>query len=127
MKGNYVDGFVFTVPKKNFASYKKLASEASKIWMKHGALAYFECKGEDLAVKPHDGIKARSFKDIANAKPSEEVWFSFIVFKNRKHRDSVNAKVMKDPYMTDTDWSKRPMPFDPVNMAYGGFEAIVRG
>src|SRR4051812_50092345 len=28
---------------------------------------------------------------------SEVVWFSYIVYKSRKHRDRVNAKVMKDP------------------------------
>ena len=30
-------------------------------------------------------------------KAGEVVWFSWIVYKSRKHRDQVNAKVMKDP------------------------------
>lgn len=36
----YVDGFVLPVPKKNLLEYRKMASEAGKIWMKHGALQY---------------------------------------------------------------------------------------
>jgi len=33
---------------------------------------------------------------MAKAKPNETVWFSFIVYKSRKHRDEVNAKVMEE-------------------------------
>ncbi|HEY4527016.1 MAG TPA: DUF1428 family protein [Candidatus Paceibacterota bacterium] len=31
-KGNYVDGFVLVIPKKNIAKYKKMATEGSKVW-----------------------------------------------------------------------------------------------
>ena len=50
--------------------------------------------------------------------------FSFIVYKSRKHRDQVNAKVMK-AMMSDPRSKDMPMPFDVKRMAYGGFEAIV--
>jgi hypothetical protein len=58
-------------------------------------------------------------------KPNETVVFSYIVFKSRKHRDKVNAKVMKDPIMNDPKWQDMPMPFQMDRMAYGGFEVIV--
>jgi len=30
-KANYVDGFVLVVPRKNVATYRKMASEAAKV------------------------------------------------------------------------------------------------
>ena len=53
-KGNYVDGFVFVVAKKNIAEYKKMAKDGAKVWKKFGALDYKECMGNDL--KPR-GVK----------------------------------------------------------------------
>ncbi|MEK6983063.1 MAG: DUF1428 family protein [Nanoarchaeota archaeon] len=32
----YVDGYVLIVPKKNLKVYKKMSSDAGKIWMKYG-------------------------------------------------------------------------------------------
>ena len=88
----YVDGFVLPIPKKNAAAYRRMAQKAGKIWREHGALEYVECIGDD--VKPG---KHTSFPQSVKLKPGEVVWFSFIVYKSRKHRDRVNAKVMKDP------------------------------
>ncbi len=127
MKGGYVDGFVFPITKKNVAAYKKMAAWGKKTWMKYGALAYFECMGDDLKVKEEHGMKPRSFKDIAKAGPNDTVWFSFIVFKNRKHRDAVNKKVMAQMGKEAAKWEGVQMPMDPNKMAYGGFKAIVRG
>jgi uncharacterized protein YbaA (DUF1428 family) len=45
------------------------------------------------------------------------------VFKSRAHRDSVNAKVMKDPRLAKL--MSKPMPFDVKRMLYGGFKTIV--
>lgn len=121
----YVDGFVFVVPKNKVAAYKKMATWGKKIWLKYGALDYKECMGDDLKVKSIGGMKPLSFKKLAKAKKGETVWFSFIVFKSKKHRGQVNAKVMKDPSMNDPEWANKPMPFDMKRMAYGGFKAIV--
>ena len=60
--------------------------------MKLGALDYKECAGDDLNVKC--GLP---FPRLMKVKPSETVFFSYVVFKSRAHRDRVNAKVMKDP------------------------------
>jgi uncharacterized protein YbaA (DUF1428 family) len=52
-------------------------------------------------------------------------WCSqWIVYKSRAHRDSVNAKVMKDPRMADMMEPKN-MPFDGKRMIYGGFQIMV--
>jgi uncharacterized protein YbaA (DUF1428 family) len=117
-KGTYVDGYVIAVPKKNIAAYRKMAVLGGKMWMKHGALEYKECVGDDLKVK---GVMP--FARTVKAKPNETVIFSFIVFKSRAHRDAVNAKVMKDPAMKAPD--PKDNPFDMKRMAYGGFKIIV--
>ena len=115
----YVDGFVLPVPKKNLATYRRMAEKAGKIWREHGALEYRECVGDDLKVK--FGVP---FSRIAKAKAGETVVFSWIVSKSRGHRDRVNAKVMKDPRIMGMCDSKS-MPFDVKRMAYGGFKILV--
>jgi len=121
MKG-YVDGFVLPVPRKNLRAYRQMAQMAGKVWRKYGALEYFECVGDDLNPK-WAGIK---FPHTVRAKSGETVVFSFIVFKSRAHRDSVNAKVMKDPFMNDPKYKDKPMPFDMKRTVYGGFSTIVK-
>lgn len=126
-KGGYVDGFVFTVPKKNVAKYKKMAEEGRRSWMRHGALAYYECMENDLKVRAQDGMKPRSFKEVAKAGSSETVWFSFIIFRDKKHRDAVNKKVMAEMDKDADKWKDFVMPNDPNKMAYGGFKGVVVG
>ncbi len=122
-KGNYVDGFVLVIPKKNAAAYKKMATEGAKIWKKFGALDYKECVGNDM--KSNMGPGGLTFPKMAKASPKEEVWFSFIVFKNKKHRDQVNKKVMEyfsKKYSGEKEWD---MPFDTKKTAYAGFSVVV--
>jgi alkaline phosphatase len=117
----YVDGFVIVVPEENLPAYKKMAKKGAEIWMKHGALEYFECAGDDLDIA-WAGV---TFPKLARAKPGETVIFSFIVYKSRADRDKVNAAVMADPAMNDSAMKDMPMPFDMKRMTYGGFRVIV--
>jgi uncharacterized protein YbaA (DUF1428 family) len=121
----YVDGFVLVVPKDKTDEYKKMASEGRDTWMKYGALEYFECRGDDLVPQEMGGEKARAFPEMAGAKDDETVWFSFIVFKSREHRDEVNKKVMDEMNEKYKDQKDMSMPFDMKRMAYGGFEVVV--
>ena len=116
---NYVDGFVMPVPRKNIDAYRRMARNAGKIWREHGALEYRECIADD--VKPG---KHTSFPQSVKLKPNEVVWFSWIVYKSRRHRDQVNAKVMKDPRMAGM-MNPDAMPFDGKRMIYGGFKVAV--
>jgi uncharacterized protein YbaA (DUF1428 family) len=119
----YVDGFLLVIPKSKVATYKRIATRAGKVWREHGALDYKECIGEDVRPKsPAPGMKLVQFPKLINAKPSETVVFSYIVFKSRKHRDAVNAKVMADKRMQTMP---EDMPFDMTRMAYGGFQVLV--
>lgn len=117
----YVDGFVIPAPKKKIAEYKKLATWGKKLWMKHGALSYFECLADDLEVMPGCGA---GFKGMVKLKPGETLWFSFIVYKSKAHRNAVNKKVMKE---MQGQKPPKSMPFDMKRMAHGGFRTIVQG
>jgi uncharacterized protein YbaA (DUF1428 family) len=115
----YVDGFVIPVPKRNVAAYRRIAQAAGKVWIEHGALEFRECVGDDLKVK---GVA--SFERAARAKGNETVFFSWIVYKSRAHRDRVNKKIMNDPRLTKMMEGKK-MPFDGKRMVYGGFKVLV--
>ncbi|HEY1064435.1 MAG TPA: DUF1428 domain-containing protein [Candidatus Saccharimonadales bacterium] len=123
----YVDGFVLVVPKGKEAEYEEMAKMGRESWMKNGALQYFECRGDDLKPQEMGDEKSRAFPDMANAAPDENVWFSFIVFNSKEHRDEVNKKVMEEMDATYDEQSDFVMPNDMKKMAYGGFEVMVEG
>jgi uncharacterized protein YbaA (DUF1428 family) len=116
----YVDGFVVPVPKRNLKAYRRLSTQAGKIWREHGAMDYWECVADD--VKPG---KVTSFPRSVKLKSGETVLFSWIVFKSRAHRDHVNAKVIADPRLAKM-MDAKAAPFDGRRMIYGGFKSLVR-
>ena len=116
---HYVDGFVLPVPKNKLKAYTAMAKLASKVWMEHGALDYKECIADDVTAG-----KRTSFPRSVKLKRGETVIFSYIVYKTRKHRDTVLAKVMKDPRLANMMDPKK-MPFDGKRMFWGGFKTIV--
>lgn len=115
----YVDGFVLPVPKRNKQAYLRVARKMGKICREYGALEYRECIADD--VKPG---KHTSFPQSVKLKRNEVVWFSWIVYRNRKHRDRVMAKVMKDKRLAAM-MNPKAMPFDGKRMFYGGFKVMV--
>ena len=117
----YVDGFLLCVKKNQLKEYKKMAQLGAKIWKKHGALEYVEAMADDMTP---EGVTF-TFPKAAKAKPDEVVFFSFIVFTSRKHRDAVNKKVMADPKMQPGQFDEKKMPFDMKRFSYGGFSAFV--
>ena len=123
----YVDGFVLVVPKGKEAEYEEMARVGRDSWMKHGALQYFECRGDDLKQQEMGEVKSRAFAEMAGATNDDNVWFSFIVFESRAHRDEVNKKVMAEMEETYDEQSDFVMPNDMTKMAYGGFEVAIEG
>ncbi len=123
----YIDGFVLVVPKGKEAEYQKMAELGRDSWMKHGALQYFECRGDDLKQQEMGDEKSRAYQEMTGADKDENVWFSFIVFKSKAHRDEVNAKVMEEMGETFAEMDDFAMPTDMTKMAYGGFEVAVEG
>lgn len=116
---SYVDGFVMVT--KNPKAYRAMAKSASKVWKKYGALAYYECFGDDLHAK-HVTLP---FPKMVKAKRGETVIFAFVIYKSKAQRDAVNKKVMADPIMNDPKWAGKALPFDMKRVAMGGFKVIV--
>jgi uncharacterized protein YbaA (DUF1428 family) len=96
-----------------------MARLCAKVWREHGALEYNESVADDAPVG-----KLTSFPRSVMLKKNEVAWFSYITYKSRKHRDQVNAKVMKDPRLAKM-MDPKSMPFDGKRMIYGGFKTMV--
>jgi uncharacterized protein YbaA (DUF1428 family) len=116
---SYVDGFLLAVPLEKLADYKKIARKAGAVWREHGALQYVECVGDDVPVG-----KVTSFPRAVKLAEGETVVFAYIVYKNRKHRDQVNKKVMEDPRLKDM-MQPGAMPADMKRMIFGGFKSMI--
>lgn len=121
---DYLDGFVFSIPRVHLDTYRRVATAVAAIWREHGALAYREYVSED-PERPG----TRSFADAVAARPDEVVVFDWVTFASRDARDRANARVAADPRMEAlvaplTDPAS-PV-FDARRMVYGGFQPLVR-
>jgi uncharacterized protein YbaA (DUF1428 family) len=115
----YVDGYLLAVRKDRWDDYVTMATLGRDVWMEYGALSYCEAKADDV---PYGEVT--SFPRAVQATDDEIVVFSFITYRDRAHRDEVNAKVMADPRMQP---DMQDTPFDMKRMIWGGFEAFVQG
>lgn len=114
----YLDGYVIPLKKENLKEYKKMARLGKKVWMKHGALDYYECAGDDL----NNGF-GLTFPKMCKLKPDETVIFAFIIYKNKTHRNAVNKKVHKE--FSEMDFSNFKMPFEMKRYSMGGVKTLV--
>lgn len=116
---HYIDGFLLPIAHERLEDYRKMANLSGAVWVEHGALAYWECVGDDL-----DTPEMVSFKKSAGCKDNETVVLAWIVYPSREARDKINAAVMADPRLEGMCDEKNP-PFDFKRMAYGGFTELV--
>jgi uncharacterized protein YbaA (DUF1428 family) len=118
----YIDGFVVPVPKARVEAYKAHAAETLAVWTEHGALSAVEAMGDDVP----EGV-VTSFPMAVKLEPGEVVFFSWITYRDRAHRDAVNAAVMADPRMQkfQAEGDSANWPFDGRRMIWGGFQAVV--
>ena len=100
-----------------------MAEGGKKLWKKHGALDYKECMIDD----PRPKQVTFTFQKMVRLKKNETVWFSYITYKSKKHRDQVNKKVMSDRVMKEPKWKNFEMPVDMKRFAYAGFKVVVSG
>lgn len=117
---HYVDGFLLPIAPEKITEYQQIASKAGAVWKDHGAIAYWECVGDDLDIQ--DMV---SFRKAAGCNDNETVVLAWIVYPSREERDRINAAVMADPRLNDM-MDKDNCPFDYRRMAFGGFKEIVR-
>jgi uncharacterized protein YbaA (DUF1428 family) len=120
MLAMYVDGFVVPVPKDRVEDYRKHAATALDVWMEHGALSAVEAMGDDVP----EGVTT-SFPMAVKLEEGEVVFFSFITYRDRAHRDAVNALVQEDARMQPLMSGEGDWPFDGKRMIWGGFSALV--
>jgi uncharacterized protein YbaA (DUF1428 family) len=113
---HYVDGFVIPIKRKNVKAYKKMATWGCRVWMKHGALNYYECVMDDFTKY---GL---GFKKMCKLKSGETAIFAFVVYKSKTHRNQVNKKVMKEMGQMNVPTE---MPFDIKRFAMAGCKTIV--
>jgi uncharacterized protein YbaA (DUF1428 family) len=114
---SYVDGFVIALPKDKISEYREMAELGCTVWMEHGALGYLESIADDV---PQGELT--SFRRAVMASDDETVVFAWITYRDREHRDAVNAKVMADPRM---HFDPAKSPFDMKRMIFGGFSTII--
>lgn len=113
---NYIDGFVFPIPRGQLDAYKQLSKAAAQIWKEHGAIDYCEFIGDDLYLEG-----TQSFTELVDAKENDAIIFGWVVFESRQMRDLANQKVASDPRMPEL-MAASNSGFDATRMAYGGFQ-----
>ena len=121
---NYIDGFVFPVPRIHLDEYKSVAEKVAEIWKEYGALAYFEYAGDDLKLEG-----TRSFTEVVDLKEDEVIVFGWVLFPSKEIRDFANKQVPSDPRITElvpllTDPER--LIFDSGRMIYGGFQSFIQ-
>lgn len=114
---HYVDGYVIPLKRKNIKAYTKMAQWGCKVWMKHGALNYYETVIDEFTQH------GMGFKKMCKLKKDETAVFAFVVYKSKAHRNKVNKKVLKE--MSEHE-VPNPMPFDMKRFAMAGCKTIVR-
>ena len=120
----YIDGFIFPIPKKHLEEYKTVAEQVADIWREYGALAYNEYVCDDLKLEG-----TRSFADAAEVQEDEVVVFGWVLFPSKDVRDAANQQVPKDPRMAViVEPLTRPdrLIFNAGRMVYGGFKPIIQ-
>ena len=121
---NYIDGFVFPIPRIHLNKYKKVAEKVAEIWKENGALAYFEYVGDDLSLEG-----TRSFINALDVKEDEVIIFGWIIFPSKKIRDSANKRVPMDPRIVELVTpltNTKKLIFDVSRMIYGGFQPLIQ-
>ena len=114
----YADVYLVPMAEKNIPEYKKLATAAGKLFMKHGALKYREYVGSDLNTD-----EVIPFPKVIKLKRDETIVYASVEFKSEAHRNKVMKAIFADPAMAAMA-PKKP-PFDYKRMVYGGFKILV--
>jgi len=113
----YADVYLLPILEENIPAYKKLATAAGKIFMKHGALRYREYVASDLNV---EGVVP--FPKRIKLKEGETIVYAAVEFNSESHRNKVMKAIMADP---ELGAGMTNCPFDYKRMVYGGFKILV--
>jgi uncharacterized protein YbaA (DUF1428 family) len=93
--GSEVAHFVYRVPKKNHDAMMQLNKQFVEVMRKYGAThLILQLNNSET---PMEGIT--NISKTVSANQDDEVWMELIFYKDRKHRDEVNAKMRNDVNM----------------------------
>ena len=93
--GSEIAHFIYRVPKKNHDAMMRLNKQFVEVMRKYGATHLILQLNNTEA--PMEGITNISKTVLANQ--DDEVWMELIFYKDRKHRDEVDAKMRNDVNM----------------------------
>ena len=93
--GSHAQIFIYRVPKKNHDAMMQLNKQFVEVMRKYGATHLILQLNNTEA--PMEGITNISKTVLANQ--DDEVWMELIFYKDRKHRDEVDAKMRNDVNM----------------------------
>lgn len=113
---SYIDGFVLAVPTARREEFRQHATDAARVFRKHGALALVECWGDEVPQG-----KLTSMPMAVKCQPDETVVFSWAVWPSKAVRDAGMAAIDADPE------TPKDMPFDGRRLIHGGFTVLVAG
>lgn len=115
----YVDVYLLPIAEKNIEAYRELATKASKVFRKHGALKYREYVASDLNVT-HDIVP---FPKAVELLEGETLVYAAVEFESETHRNEAMKLVFDDAEM-GAMMSCETL-FDYKRMVYGGFAILV--
>jgi uncharacterized protein YbaA (DUF1428 family) len=93
--GSEVAHFLYRVPKKNHDAMMQLNKQFVEIMRKYGATHLILQLNNTEA--PMEGIT--NISNTVSGNPDDEVWMELIFYKDRKHRNDVEAKMRNDVNM----------------------------
>lgn len=115
----YADVYLCPILEENVPAYKKMATAAGKVFLKHGALRYREYIASDLDVE-----EVVPFPKRIKLKEGETLIYAAVEFKSEAHRNKALKAIMADPALAEMCDPKNPL-FDYKRMVYGGFKVLV--
>ncbi|HVH15337.1 MAG TPA: DUF1428 family protein [Candidatus Angelobacter sp.] len=90
--GDYVQLFLYRVPKKNHDAMIELERRIKDGFKKHGVI-----QSEFFQLTPHETVRGfTNFTERITAQSDEEVWFEVERYRSREHRDEIFAAIRKD-------------------------------
>ena len=113
----YIDAYIIPVARARLETYVASAKEMAALWIEHGALRVTESLGDDVPLGT-----LTSFPRSVMATDVEVVFLSHVSYRDRAHRDQVNAAVMQDKRMGAI---MAQGDIDGKRMIWGGFEVVV--
>ena len=90
--GDYVQFFLYRVPKKNHGVMVDLEKQIKDGFKKHGVV-----RSEFFQITPHETVRGfTNFTERISANQDDEVWVEIERYRSREHRDEIFAAIRKD-------------------------------